>query len=612
MSNWRTAVNAAAFAAAYAAAGVVPAHAQQAVVVTAARAPQPLAEAPPHTTVLTRDEIERSQAVDLASLLAAEAGVQLSANGGRGTATSLFLRGAPQRQVLVLIDGVPMSRQDATGQVGIEHLMLEQVERVEVVRGNVSALYGSGAVGGVIQIFTRGADVPGTAAFAQAGSRESVNLGARRAGGDARTRWSFGASGVRSSGSSAIDPADVPAANPDRDGYRNATVAADLAHRIADGHSVSLGYSHVDGRLDYDSAFAAASDVQTSRTTKDVLRVASEHRVDARWTTRLALTGQRDDARYQESGSFGFDARYRTDVRTLGWTHEWLAGERTRLFAGVELQRQRIDADDGFGGVYERARSLRALFGSLRSRVGEHDLGASLRVDDVEGAGSHPSGRLDWGWQVAPAWRLVASIANAFAAPPLGYLYAPFFGNPDLQPERSNSVELGAQWATTGQRLRVTGFATRVLDELEYDFASNAFANLARTRNRGLEASYAGSYRATDVRASLTLQRPVDEANGEQRLRRSEVLASVTVSHDLGSGWRVGGAARYAGQRPDAGGVELPAYTVVDLNAQWSWRPGWTLLGRVENVGDARYQTAYGYNQPARGGFVGLRWSPAP
>ena len=125
------------------------------VIVTAARTPQLLTDTLPHTTVLLRRDIEQSQAVDLPSLLAMEAGVQFAANGGRGTATGLFLRGAPTRQVLVLVDGVPLSRQDASGQVGIEHLMLDQAERIEIVRGNVSALYGGGAVGGVIQIFTR-------------------------------------------------------------------------------------------------------------------------------------------------------------------------------------------------------------------------------------------------------------------------------------------------------------------------------------------------------------------------------------------------------------------------------------------------------------------------
>jgi vitamin B12 transporter len=136
----------------------VPAHAgepEQSVVVSAARVPQSLADALPHTTVLTRTDIEHSQALDLVSLLPAEAGVQFSASGARGSATSLFLRGAPARQVLVLVDGVALARQDATGQVGIEHLMLEQVDRIEIVRGNVSALYGAGAVGGVIQVFTR-------------------------------------------------------------------------------------------------------------------------------------------------------------------------------------------------------------------------------------------------------------------------------------------------------------------------------------------------------------------------------------------------------------------------------------------------------------------------
>ncbi len=582
------------------------------IVITAARAPQALTDALPHTTVLSRVDIERSQAVDLAALLAAEAGVQLASNGVRGTPTALFLRGAPTRQVLVLVDGVAISRQDATGQVGIEHLMLDQVERVEIVRGNVSALYGSGAVGGVIQVFTRQGEAAQTTLRAELGARGFAHAGLQSTGTLGSTRWSLGLSSQRDKGLSALDVSQVPQANPDRDGYQQNAATLNLNQALAAGHSVSFGWMHSDSRLAYDSAFGAPADLQDSRTRKQVLRLASDNRINAQWSSRLQLSQQRDVVSAIESGDFGYRDRYQTRVTGLNWNNDWMLSAHTRLAAGLDLQRQSIDAVDGFGGDYRKARNATALFAGLHSTLpsalGPHTVNLQLRRDQMDGVGGHSSASLGWAWQVSAPWKLFASAANAFSAPPLGYLYAPYYGNPALRPELSRSVELGLQWAASGQRARATLFSTRVSDELDFDLQTYTFGNLARTRNQGLEMSYAGRLGATDVRASLTLQRPLDDVSGLRRLRRSDSLASINASHLLGHGWRAGAALRYSGERSDVGNAVLAAYTVIDATLQWDFSRSGQWFARLENLGNARYQTAYGYHQASRGLFAGLRW----
>lgn len=574
------------------------------VVVSAARTPQLLTDTLPHTTVLLRRDIELSQAVDLPSLLATEAGVQFAANGGRGTATGLFLRGAPTRQVLVLVDGVPLSRQDASGQVGIEHLMLDQAERIEIVRGNVSALYGGGAVGGVIQIFTRQPTArPDGSLRLEAGARGLVHGSALLSGQVGSTGVALGLSRASDRGFSALDPAVRPAANPDRDGYANTSVSLRLTQALATGHALSAGWLHSDGRLDYDSAFDTPADVQNSRTTKDLLHLRSENTIRSGWDSSLTLSTQREEVRQHASGAFGFDSRYLTGGHTLNWVHALALGPSLNATAGIDLQRQTIDVE----GSYARGRNLQAAFGGLQWRLGAHDVALHLRHDHVQGVGSQTSGSLGWGWKVAPAWKLIAQVANAFNAAPLGYLYAPFFGNPTLQPELSGSAELGLQYAAASQRVRATLFSTRVKQELDYDPVARRFNNIARTRNQGLEVSYDGRIGNADVRGSLTLQDPIDADTDARRVRRSRTLAALAVSQPLGAGVRVGAALRHAGNRPD-GVVLLPAYTVGDLTAQWDVRPDLQLFGRVENLGDVRYQTANGYNQPPRGLFAGLRW----
>lgn len=583
------------------------------VVVTAARNPQLLTDALPHTTVLLREDIERSQALDLPTLLASEAGVQFSSNGGRGASTSLFLRGAPMLQVLVLVDGVPVSRQDASGQVGIEHLMLDQVERVEVVRGNVSALYGSGAVGGVIQLFTRqGNGRPQASVQVEVGSRGLMHLAAQGSTTLGKTQLSLGMSGVRDEGYSTLDPAQQPAANPDRDAYRNTSANFNLSHALADGHRLGLGWLTSDGKLDYDSAYDTPADLQTSHAKKNLFNLSSDNRFSTAWTSRVVLSSQRDETHDEATGAYGYSTRYKTQVDGLNWTNTVALAPTTTLTAGLDHQRQRIEADQGYaGGQYDRSRNVDAVFGGLQMRFGAHDVAVNLRYDDVGGVGSETTGSLAWGWQLASAWKLIASVSNAFAAPPLGYLYAPGYGNPDLQPELAKSAELGLQWVVPGQRLRATWFQTEVRQELEYDLQTYMFSNLARTRNRGLEVSYGGRFGKTDLNGSLTLQDPVDDLTGEQRLRRSEVLAAGSLSQDLGAGWRMGLALRHVGSRPDAGGVTLSAYTVADLTAQWQINRSLQAFGRIENLADVAYQTANGYSQPSRGVFVGLRWKLA-
>jgi len=440
----------------------------------------------------------------------------------------------------------------------------------------------------------------GSRGFVHGSAQGTATLGA--------TALSLGVSRETDQGFSAIDTRQIPAANPDNDAYRSTSAAFNLTHTLAEGQRLGFGWVHSDGHLDYDSAFATPTDLQTSRTRKDMVKLSSDNQLNAAWRSVLTLSTQTDYAAYVETGSYGFTGRYKTRVDGLNWVNSLALSPGTTLRAGLDQQRQSIDSDDGYGDLFAKERALTALFGSVQTRLGVHDLALSLRQDHIGGVGSKATGSLGWGWQVAPAWKLIASLGNAFSAPPLGYLYAPYYGNPTLQPEVGRSAEAGLQWAQAGQRLRATLFQSRVQDELAYNTATNMFGNLARTRNRGLELSYNGRVGATDLRASLTSQHPIDDLTGLQLLRRSNALASVALSQDLGAGWRAGLAARYASARPDSGGITLAAYTVADLTAQWDQSRSLQWFARIENLGNVHYETAYGYKQPPRGVFAGLRW----
>lgn len=587
-------------------------------VVTASRNEQLLSQALPHTTVITRQDIERAQAIDLPSLLQREAGLQRTQNGGIGTVSSVFLRGVPSLQTLVLIDGVPLNKQDASGAISLQDLMLDHIERVEIVRGNVSAIYGSGAIGGVIQIFTRtGSGQPRGTVSLDLATRDTYKLYAGASGTFGNTSLSIGASRFHTEGFSAVRQGQFSQVNPDRDGYDNTALHLSATHRLERDHSVGMRVTQSRGDADYDNTFGAPADVQFSRTRLQQASVFSDNRWGD-WRSRLSYSDQADRNLSSDNGFFGSDDRFKTRARVLNWTHTLALSHAWLATAGVERQWQSVDTDStsAFVTPYAVKRTATAVFGGVEGQIGSHALQANLRHDEI--TTRKTTGYLGYGYLVTPGLKLVASASTAFNAAPLGYLYAPVFGNASLVPETARSNEVGLQFEQGAHLVRATAFRTRIRDELQFDVASNQFANISSTRNQGFELSYRGRAGNTDLRASLTSQDPINATTGQRLNRRAATLANLDVSHAFGP-LRAGVDLLYSGDRPDvytdpatfsSVNTTLGAYTVANLTVSYKLADGLELRGKVENIGNKRYQTVYGYNQTPRSWTVGLTWTP--
>ncbi len=580
------------------------------IVVTASRTEQILTDVLPHTTVLGRDTIEQSQVMDLPTLLSREAGFQFTQTGGRGGQATAFLRGAASLQVLVLVDGVPVTKQDTTGAVSLEHILLDQVDRIEIVRGNVSAIHGSGAVGGVIQVFTRqGQGQPTVYASAERGSQgtQRWNAGAQGASGPLAYAVSVGR--FSTDGINAADLSQTLNANSDLDAYRNDNHALNLSYQLSPESKLGLRSTHFKGRFDYDvsGSFVAPNDVHEARTQLDSHTLYWVGRLGPLWSSRLNYSDARERNDTATVGGYSFTTQAQTRTRMLSWTHQWNLPSMV-LTAGFDHQTQGIDmATDGVSGL-ARERKAQALYGGVVYKRAAHNLQFNLRRDDVQDLSAKDSVYLGYGYDLNAQWKLIVSHATAFNMPPLGYLFDPYSGNPNLRPETANTQEAGVQWAQGPHRLRSTWFSTRTQDLLLYDMGSFRFSNISRVKNQGLETSYSGRFHMTDLRASLSLQDPVNEATGQQLVRRAKTLASVSVSQSLGL-LSLGGSVRYTSARPDMDGKPgLPSNTLLDLTARYSLSRDWTLYGRVENATDSRYQTAYGYNQLPRTTTLGLSW----
>jgi vitamin B12 transporter len=346
-----------------------------AVVVTASRSAQLLREAIPHTTVLTAREIRESQAVDLPTLLRREAGFEFVQNGGIGRTSSAFLRGTATAQSLVLVDGMRMSDLNF-GSTSLDQFMLEEIERVEIVRGAVSSLYGSGAIGGVIQIFTRrGRGAP--AASFDAGVGEEGDRRLRFGyGGEVRdTRFSLSASGFQTDGFSALRPEVAPQADPDRDGYRNRSLAASISQRFAPGHEAGFTYYATSGRQEYDNAFALSpSDEQKADVRLSSWGAHLANQLTRLWHSKLAFNQASNSNHERVNGDTSF--RTKTENRQLTWQNELVMNADHRFLAGVERLEQGIEGSI----AYTRTRrEVSALFAGYVARFGAHNLQLSTR-----------------------------------------------------------------------------------------------------------------------------------------------------------------------------------------------------------------------------------------
>ena len=587
-----------------------------AVVVTASRTEQRIRDAIPHTTVLTRKDIRDSQAVDLPTLLRREAGVEVAQSGGLGGNASLFMRGAGSAQSLVLIDGVRVE-DSVSGTTAFQHLMLDDIERIEVVRGNVSSLYGSSAMGGVVQVFTRrGTGAPAPYGELTAGSRDTTKLLAGYGGELGDTRFNVSALRLDTRGFSAINPGFAPAANPDDDGYRNESISASIAQRLGRTHEIGARLLRTRNKFDYDSAFALPTSLQTADQDLGMAQLYWDARFVERWKSRVTASEGTD---YRtDFVDAAFSSASNTRSRQLMWDNEVRITPSHVLSLAAERLEQALDSS----AAGQHKRDVNSLRLGYLGRLGAHALQVNLRHDKYSDFGDADTYFLGYGYDLTEAWRLTASTSTAFRAPNFADLFGfpPFtFPNPALSPERSRTYELGVQWAAAGQRIRVVAFQTEYKDEIVFDFVANQSQNVAKAHVDGVEASYSGRFGGTDLTAALTVQDVVEQqADGTELagLRRAKAYGSASAFRSF-SRWRVGGELLTSGSRPDIiitsftnERTQLPGYAVLNLLARFNYTRNLFIAARLENALDKEYQLVHGFNTAPRGLFVSVGWAP--
>jgi vitamin B12 transporter len=594
--------------AALAAAASLPAFAEESpqdlgpIVVTADRAPVKASETLASVTVITREDIEKSQAPDLLTLLGRQAGIDVARTGGQGQASTVFLRGGNSTHALVLIDGVRVN--PATqGAPDFAHLPLAQIERIEIVRGPRAALWGSDAIGGVIQVFTRDP----SHAFFEAHGGSYGHYGASAAVGVAHGDSNIGLTlgNDRLQGFSATNENYPFGDFPDKDGYRNRNASLRAGTALG-SQRLSFSSMAVNADVEFDEGDTDA------RTRVFALQLAGP--LAAGWNHALVLGRSTENLDTPVYGSTLHSAR-----NTLDWTVSKAVDEHNDIDLGLNLAHESGYSHELFTGNFDADRNNTALFASWRGRVGAHAWAASVRHDDNSQFGGATTGNLAWGWAFAPEWRLRASVGNAFRAPDFNELYYPgfiiapgmalFAGNPELDPERSVTGEAGLDWTPQARsRVGLSLYRTRVHDLIVFAGELSDATNIDRANIDGAELEFSTGFSNLGVHGNLNWLDARNRDSGDALLRRAPRKAALSADWSFGNGAIAGIDLSAVAARPDAGNVRLGGYGLVDLRASLPLLAGWRLEARLENLGDRDYELVSGYNTPGRSGLLTLRW----
>jgi vitamin B12 transporter len=564
------------------------------LIVTATRTRVPAADVLAPIIVIDRTEIERSGALDLAELLRFHAGVEIARTGGPGATTTVFMRGTESNHTLVLVDGVEINP-GTIGGAGVQNIAPDAIERIEIVKGPRSSLYGSEAIGGVINVITRAP----TGISAEVGVARYDQRELHASAGFDGERGSFGAY-VDTLSTDGFPPR---VENDIERGYDS--VNAGLRGRIdIGGTRLTARHWQTSGNSEYLDFLLAPVD-QDFATRATALEL--EASPGARWDTTVRLSHVLDEIEQQQSPDF-----VRTKRDALDWQHTIRANDRHQVVAGIQVSDEKTSGenfglvlDDGDGDgrvdtdVYE-------VYAADNFSAGDHAVMAAVRHTDHSTFGTHDTWNVEYGYDF-PRTRVTAAAGTGFRAPDSTDRFG-FGGNPDLKPERSRNLEVGVRRRIGAyHEIGLQVFDDEIDDLIDFvlvdpDTFEFQARNVASARIRGVEATYSFALDPWDVRVAANVQDPEDETTGARLLRRARTSLTAGVARAFGP-HEIGLDVLWSGDREDFGfeaPVPLGSYTLANLSGTLRLGDHWTLRGNIENLLDEDYQLADGYRTPGR------------
>jgi vitamin B12 transporter len=600
----------------------------QTIVITATRIPTPVLQVASSITVVTAADIEARQERTFADVLKDIPGLNVVQTGGPGGETSVFMRGTNSNHTKVFIDGIDVSDpSNATGAFDFGQLLTQDIERVEVLRGPQSGLYGSDAIGGVINIITRSGNGPVQfTGLAEGGTFETFNQGGTLSGSQDDFHYSASVAHFHA-GSVPVTPLDLllpgEARNDDYDD--NLTLTTKLGYDVTPDFDLGLAARYTDIHLrdtgeDYLEVFPYSGYPAPEQTTADTVEYATRLTAHLKsfdgvleQTLGLAYTHDRTDTVEPQTPP----ALNTGERRKADWQGDVKLAPTETLVLGAEYERDEIDqpitADVHIGSAY----------GELQSQIGDHWFSAlNVRNDDNSRFGDKTT------WRFAPEWvvtqtdtRLHASVGTGFKAPTLSELYQSFpafffFANPNLKPESSTGWDAGIEQALVHDVLRVgvTYYDNRIRDLITTDVTGTTWANVGRATTDGIESFIAYQpLKELTLRVDYTYTQAEDDVLEQPLLRRPKHRGSFVATWKATRAWQWNLDVLAVGNWVDVSrdgltsGLNAPGYTTVNLATSYDLTPRVALFARVDNLLDRHYENPIGFLQPSIGVYAGLK-----
>ena len=595
------------------------------VIVTATRTAQTADEVLSSVTVISREDIERRQARSVEDLLRGTQGISITNNGGPGKNTSVFMRGTESDHILVLIDGV-RAGSATSGGAAYGNIPIEQIERIEIVRGPRSSLYGSEAIGGVIQIFTRKGGKEGfTPNFSIGGGSYGTFNGSAGLSGRSKRGWfNMNISGKNTNGFNSCSGKPYPNGagcftnEPDRDGYQNVAGSFRAGYLFKNGLDIETNFMRSSGKVNYDGKYSNKSEL-----VQQVFGGKARYSPFEFWKVTLAGGRSRENSRDFLGQGKNFKSRFDSRRDTITLQNDFTLNKSHLLTVGADYKNDTVSSSEDFEVT---SRNNLGAFAQHQATVFKQDLELSIRYDENEQFGGNVTGGAGWGYTVTEWLRFTANVGTAFKAPTFNELYYPGgYSNANLRPEESVSYEFG-----TSGKIKQTNWAFNIYETQIHDLIANDASwvpqNINKVRIRGFEGMISTRIKKWQINTNLTL---LDAQNKSSGINRGNILprrAKESFRFDVNrkfdkfklfglsfNKYTIGTQLLVVGQRYDdlANTRKLDSYVKLDIRGEYTLNQNWRLQGRIENISNERYETASFYNQPGRNFFITLRYQPS-
>jgi len=579
----------------------------ESVVVTANRTPQIATEVLNDNITITSEDIVRSGRTSLVDLLQRQRGIEIVRNGGPATNSSVYLRGTDTKQNIVLIDGVRVGSATSGG-ANWAGIPLSQIDRVEIVYGPLSTMYGADAVGGVIQIFTKKGDgPPAPTVSAGVGSDRTYNLEAGVSGSSNGFRYALRAAHEESDGFSSTRRG-ASGFNADRDGYDSNSASGQFSLELAKGHEIGVNFLHSDLESQFDSSATFDDRIKAKVST---ISAFSKNQILPDWTSQVMVSQSQDKgSNITRTGTTRFDTRQ----QQVSWQNNISVFTTDVVQLIAEHRREEVDSSTS---ELNRSRTTNSIAAGYQLKRGAHLAAASIRNDNSSQFGSHATGSLSYGYRLTNALRASASIGTSFRAPSFNDLYFPGYGLPDNKPEKGRNAEAGLYYEDGKSTYSAVVYRNRLTDLLVFvpncprpgSTALGCAENVNEAVISGLTLGARTAVGSFNLGASLDFQNPKDETTGRQLARRAKRHGTLSLDHTAGK-LTTGGDIVFSAERFDDANNRnrLGGYGIVNLYANYEVAPNWSLFARWNNVLDKDYELARNYNTAGSNVFVGLRY----